>query len=122
MGVGASVLIKLVELTEQSGVDGYEPVSTEIANFYAEIDYVKQNRGYADNKASFRTTYIFYTRYDERYTPTVSRMLEFNNKTYSIQSIERGKKVKNLNKIGFQWLSQYNGRYWRIEATSEDYG
>ena len=122
MGVGASVLVKLVELTEQTGVDGSEPVSTEVTNFYAEIDYVKQGRGYADNKAKFTTTYIFYVRYDERYVPTVKNMLEFNNKTYSIQSIERGKKIKNLNKTGFQWLSQYTGRWWRIEATSEDYG
>jgi hypothetical protein len=122
MGIGAGVLVKLVEITEQQGVDGYEPVSTEVANFYAELDYVKQGRSYADNKAKFSTTYIFYTRYDERYTPTVSRMLEFNNKTYAIQSIERGKKIQNKNKNGFDWLSQYNGRWWRIEATSEDYG
>ena len=45
---------------------------------------------------------------------------EINNRRYSIQTLERGDRVKALNKFASQFQVNPVGRYWRVVATSED--
>lgn len=122
MGIGAARKVKIVVLNEQTGVDGIEPESTEVANIWAEINTVSQSRGFNDAKASFVTSYEFLIRYSSTIEFNINCMIEYGNRFYSIQSIQRGDKVRSTSKFSFQWQDNPEGRYWRVVANSEDYG
>jgi hypothetical protein len=122
MGVGVARKIKLVTLSEQTGVDGIEPESTELANVWAEVNAASNSRGFNNAKASYTAGYEFLIRYDSALSLNVNVMIEYDNRFYSIQSIERGQKVRSTGKFSWQWIVNPEGNYWRVIATSEDYG
>ena len=122
MGIGVSHPVKLVILSEQTGIDGIEPLSEEVANTYAQINYISQNRQFGDSRGSFNTSYEFLIRYDSVIDGVLNYncMIEYNNRRYSIQTLERGERVRALNKFASQFQVNPVGRYWRIVAISED--
>jgi hypothetical protein len=122
MGIGVSRKVKLVVLSEQTGPDGIEPLSEEVANIWAEINSASQNRGFNDGKASYVTSYEFLIRYDSSIALNINTMIEYGNRFYSIQSIQRGDKVRSTSKFSFQFQDNPEGKYWRVIANSEDYG
>ena len=122
MGIGVSRKVKIVVLSEQTGPDGIEPLSQEVANTHAEINSVSQNRGFNDGKASYVTSYEFLIRYASEIALNINTMIEYGNRFYSIQSVQRGDKVRATSKFSFQFQDNPEGKYWRVIANSEDYG
>lgn len=120
MGWGVGRLIKLVALTEQQGADGIEPAAEEMANLYAQVNVVNQSRGFDANKANYKTSYEFLIRYDSTLDINVAVMIEYNNRRYSTQSIERVDRVRAKDKFASKVILNPQGRYWRIVAISED--
>jgi len=57
MGIGVSHPVKLVILSEQQGSDGVEPLSEEIANTYAQINYISQSR-YCPNGVTYKLAFV----------------------------------------------------------------
>jgi hypothetical protein len=47
-------------------------------------------------------------------------MVEYSNRFYSIQSIERVDRVRAENKFAAQLQNNPEGNYWRIVAISQD--
>ncbi len=47
-------------------------------------------------------------------------MIEYNNRTYVIQSIDRVDRVRAEDKFASQLQNNPEGKYWRIVATSQD--
>ena len=120
MGWGVGRVVKLVALTTSQGVDGIEPMATEVATLYAQVNTVTQTRGFDANKANYKTTYEFLIRYDSTLDINVAVMIEYNNRRYSTQTIERVDRVRAKDKFASQIIRNQSGRYWRIVATSED--
>lgn len=120
MGWGVGRLIKLVALTTSQGVDGIEPMAEEVATLYAQVNTVNQTRGFDANKANYKTAYEFLIRYDSTLDINVAVMIEYNNRRYSTQTIERVDRVRAKDKFASQIIVNPQGRYWRIVATSED--
>lgn len=120
MGWGIGRMIKLVALTTSQGVDGIEPMAEEIANVYAQVNTINQTRGFDANKANYKTAYEFLIRYDTTLDINVAIMIEYNNRRYSTQTIERVDRVRARDKFASQVIVNPQGRYWRIVATSED--
>ena len=115
MGVGRSVKVKISRQSYQQGADGIEPLSEEVANVWAEVEYVSQSKEYEGSKSSFTTTYVFYVRWQSTFIFDVNCMFEFNNRFYKLQSISRGNKGRE------RWLvDETRGKFWRVEATSQD--
>lgn len=120
MPVGNYFKIRLVVASYQTGVDGVEPKFDLVAEPYAEIEYVSQTKSFDANKAAFKTTYNLFINYDSTYDINVRQLVEFNNRTYVIQSVDRGNKGRRT-EGAFEWVTdQIKGRYWRIVATSQD--
>jgi hypothetical protein len=71
-------------------------------------------------KANFKTSYEFLIRYDSALLIDVRCMVEYNNRFYSIQSIERVDRVRAENKFASQLQNNPEGKYWRVVATSQD--
>ena len=113
-------MIKLVALQQQQGVDGVEPTSVETSNIYAQVNTINQTRGFDANKANYKTQYEFLIRYDSTLDINVAIMIEYNNRRYSTQTIERVDRVRARDKFSSQLQNNPQGRYWRIVATSED--
>lgn len=120
MGWGVGRLIKLVALTTSQGVDGIEPMAEEVATLYAQVNTVIQTRGFDANRANYKTAYEFLIRYDSTLDINVAIMIEYNNRRYSTQTIERVDRVRAKDKFASQIIVNPQGRYWRIVATSED--
>lgn len=120
MGWGVGRLVKIVALSEQQGADGIEPIAEEVANVYAQINTVSQTRGFDANKGNYKTSYEFLIRYDSTLDINIAVMIEYNNRRYSTQSIERVDRVRAKDKFASQIINNPEGRYWRIVATSED--
>lgn len=120
MGWGYAEKIKLVALSTQQGVDGIEPIATETANIYAQVTTINQNRGFDANRGNYKTQYQFLIYYDSAIDINIAIMIEYNNRRYSTQSIERVDIIKANNRYSNQTTVNPNGRYWRIVATSED--
>ena len=120
MGWGVSKLIKLVELGEQQGVDGIEPNATEVKNVWAQVSIVSQSRGFDNNKTQYKNAYQFLIRVDSSLYISQQIMLEFDNRRFSMQSVERGNIIKNSGKFNYQFRLADNGAYWRIISTAED--
>jgi hypothetical protein len=120
MGWGVGRMIKLVALTTSQGVDGIEPMAEEMANVYAQVNTVSQSRGFDANKSNYKTAYEFLIRHDTTLDINVAVMIEFNNRRYSTQTIERVDRVRARDKFASQLIVNPQGRYWRIVATSED--
>lgn len=120
MGWGVGRLVKLVALTTSQGVDGIEPMTEEMANVYAQVNTISQSRGFDANKANYKTSYEFLIRYDTTLDINVAVMIEYNNRRYSTQTIERVDRVRARDKFASQVIVNPQGRYWRIVATSED--
>lgn len=120
MGWGVGRMIKLVALTESQGADGIEPMTEEMANLYAQVNVISQSKGFDANKANYKTSYEFLIRYDTTLDINVAIMIEFNNRRYSTQTIERVDRVRAKDKFASQVILNPQGRYWRIVATSED--
>jgi hypothetical protein len=122
MGIGVARPVKIVIQSEQTGVDGIEPLSEEVANTVAQINTVSQSRNFADGRGSYKTTYEFLIRYSTEVDAYLNYncMIEYNNKRYSLQTIERVDRVRAQNKFAAQLQLNPEGRYWRILATSED--
>ena len=120
MGVGVARKVKIVMSSEQVGVDGIEPLNEEVANIWAQINTVSQSRGFDANKANYKTSYEFLIRYDSAIEISIRTMIEYSNRFYSIQSIERVDRVRATDKFASQLQNNPEGKYWRIVATSED--
>jgi head-tail adaptor len=120
MGWGVGRVIKLVTMTEGQGVDGIEPMAEEVATLYAQVNTISQSRGFDANKANYKTSYEFLIRYDTTLDINVAIMIEYNNRRYSTQTIERVDRVRAKDKFASQVIVNPQGRYWRVVATSED--
>jgi SPP1 family predicted phage head-tail adaptor len=92
----------------------------EVANIWAQINTITQNRGFDAGKANYKTSYEFLIRYDSAVSITIRCMIEYGNRFYSIQSIDRVDRVRAENKYASQILNNPEGKYWRIVATSQD--
>ena len=122
MGIGVAREVKLVILSEQTGVDGIEPLSEEVGNVKAQINTISQSRTFTDSRGGYKTTYEFLIRYSTEIDGQLNYncMIEYNNRRYSIQSIERGDRVRAVDKFASQFQLNDRGRYWRIVAITED--
>lgn len=120
MGIGVARKVKIVVVGQSEGVDGPEVTSDEIANVWAQINTISQNRGFDAGKANYKTSYEFLIRYDSAVSITIRCMIEYSNRFYSIQSIERVDRVRAENKYASQILNNPEGKYWRVVATSQD--
>jgi SPP1 family predicted phage head-tail adaptor len=120
MGIGSSRMIKIVIMGSQTGADGIEPNATEVANIWANVNTVSQSKGFDANKAAIKTSYEFLVRYDSGLAIGIDNMIEYNNRRYSIQTIERVDRVRAKDKFAAQLFGNPDGRYWRIVAISED--
>lgn len=120
MGIGVARKVKIVVVGQSQGVDGPEVTADEVANVWAQINTVSQIRGFDANKANYKTSYEFLIRYDSAVSITIRCMIEYGNKFYSIQSIDRVDRVRAENKFASQILNNPEGKYWRIVATSQD--
>ena len=120
MGWGVGRVIKLVTMTEGQGVDGIEPMAEEVATLYAQVNTINQTRGFDANKANYKTSYEFLFRYDTTLDINVAIMIEYNNRRYSTQTIERVDRVRAKDKFSSKVIVNPQGRYWRVVATSED--
>lgn len=120
MGIGAARKVKIVVVGQTEGVDGPDVTADEVANLWAQINTITQNRGFDAGKANYKTSYEFLIRYDSAVSITIRCMIEYSNRFYSIQSIERVDRVRAENKFASQILNNPEGKYWRIVATSQD--
>lgn len=120
MGIGAARKVKIVVVGQTEGVDGPDVTADEVANIWAQINTITQNRGFDAGKANYKTSYEFLIRYDSAVSITIRCMIEYSNRFYSIQSIERVDRVRAENKFASQLLNNPEGKYWRIVATSQD--
>jgi SPP1 family predicted phage head-tail adaptor len=120
MGIGVARKVKIVVVGQSEGVDGPEVTSDEVANVWAQINTISQNRGFDAGKANYKTSYEFLIRYDSAVSITIRCMIEYSNRFYSIQSIERVDRVRAENKYASQILNNPEGKYWRVVATSQD--
>ena len=120
MGIGAARKVKIVVVGQTEGVDGPDVTADEVANLWAQINTITQNRGFDAGKANYKTSYEFLIRYDLAVSITIRCMIEYSNRFYSIQSIERVDRVRAENKFASQLLNNPEGKYWRIVATSQD--
>jgi len=120
MGIGVARKVKIVVVGQSNGVDGPDVTSDELANIWAQINTISQSRGFDANKANFKTSYEFLIRYDSALLIDVRCMIEYSNRFYSIQSIERVDRVRAENKFASQLQNNPEGKYWRIVAKSQD--
>ena len=120
MGIGVARKVKIVVVGQANGVDGPDVTSDELANVWAQINTISQSRGFDANKANFKTSYEFLIRYDSALLIDVRCMVEYSNRFYSIQSIERVDRVRAENKFASQLQNNPEGKYWRIVANSQD--
>ncbi|MFO0089835.1 MAG: phage head closure protein [bacterium] len=120
MGIGVAKKVKVVVVGQTDGVDGPDVTADEIANVWAQINTITQNRGFDAGKANYKTSYEFLIRYDSAISITIRCMIEYGNKFYSIQSIDRIDRVRAENKFASQILNNPEGKYWRVVATSQD--
>ena len=120
MGIGVARKVKIVVVGQANGVDGPDVTSDELANVWAQINTISQSRGFDANKSNFKTSYEFLIRYDSALLIDVRCMVEYSNKFYSIQSIERVDRVRAENKFASQLQNNPEGKYWRIVANSQD--
>jgi SPP1 family predicted phage head-tail adaptor len=120
MGIGVARKVKIVVVGQSNGVDGPDVTADELANVWAQINTISQSRGFDANKANFKTSYEFLIRYDSALLIDVRCMVEYSNRFYSIQSIERVDRVRAENKFASQLQNNPEGKYWRIVATSQD--
>jgi len=120
MGIGAARKVKIVVVGQTEGVDGPDVTADEVANLWAQINTITQTRGFDAGKANYKTSYEFLIRYDSAVSITIRCMIEYSNRFYSIQSIERVDRVRAENKFASQLLNNPEGNYWRIVATSQD--
>ena len=120
MGIGVARKVKIVVVGQSNGVDGPDVTSDEIANLWAQINTISQSRGFDANKANFKTSYEFLIRYDSALLIDIRCMVEYSNRFYSIQSIERVDRVRAENKFASQLQNNSEGKYWRIVAISQD--
>ena len=120
MGIGVARKVKIVVVGQSQGVDGPDVTSDELANIWAQINTISQSRGFDANKANFKTSYEFLIRYDSALLIDIRCMVEYNNRFYSIQSIERVDRVRAENKFASQLQNNPEGKYWRVVATSQD--
>jgi SPP1 family predicted phage head-tail adaptor len=120
MGIGVARKVKIVVVGQSNGVDGPDVTADELANVWAQINTISQSRGFDANKANFKTSYEFLIRYDSALLIDIRCMVEYSNRFYSIQSIERVDRVRAENKFASQLQNNPEGKYWRIVATSQD--
>lgn len=120
MGIGVARKVKIVVVGQSNGVDGPDVTSDELANVWAQINTISQSRGFDANKANFKTSYEFLIRYDSALLIDIRCMVEYSNRFYSIQSIERVDRVRAENKFASQLQNNSEGKYWRIVAISQD--
>lgn len=120
MGIGVARKVKIVVVWQSQGVDGPDVTSDELANIWAQINTISQSRGFDANKANFKTSYEFLIRYDSALLIDIRCMVEYNNRFYSIQSIERVDRVRAENKFASQLQNNPEGKYWRVVAISQD--
>jgi SPP1 family predicted phage head-tail adaptor len=120
MGIGVARKVKIVVVGQSNGVDGPDVTADELANVWAQINTISQSRGFDANKANFKTSYEFLIRYDSALLIDVRCMVEYSNRFYSIQSIERVDRVRAENKFASQLQNNPEGKYWRIVAISQD--
>lgn len=120
MGIGVARKVKIVVVGQSNGEDGPDVTSDELANVWAQINTISQSRGFDANKANFKTSYEFLIRYDSALLIDVRCMIEYSNRFYSIQSIERVDRVRAENKFASQLQNNPEGKYWRIVANSQD--
>lgn len=120
MGIGVARKVKIVVVGQSQGVDGPDVTSDELANIWAQINTISQSRGFDANKANFKTSYEFLIRYDSALLIDIRCMVEYNNRFYSIQSIERVDRVRAENKFASQLQNNPEGKYWRVVAISQD--
>lgn len=120
MGWGVSKLIKLVELGEQQGADGIEPNAVEVKNVWAQVRDISQSRNFDNNKTQYKNAYEFLIRVDSGLYISQQIMFEYDNRRFSLQSVERGIITKHSGKFNNQFRLADNGNYWRIISTAED--
>ncbi len=120
MGIGVARKVKIVVVGQTMGVDGVDVTSSEVANLWAQINTISQNRGFDGGKANYKTSYEFLIRYDQNIEISIRCIIEYSNKFYSIQSIDRVDRVRAENKFASQLQNNPEGKYWRIVATSQD--
>ena len=120
MGIGVARKVKIVVVGQTEGIDGPDVTADEVANIWAQINTITQNRGFDAGKANYKTSYEFLIRYDSAISITIRCMIEYSNRFYSIQSIDRVDRVRAENKYASQILNNPEGKYWRIVATSQD--
>jgi SPP1 family predicted phage head-tail adaptor len=120
MGIGVARKVKIVVVGQTDGIDGPDVTADEVANLWAQINTITQTRGFDAGKANYKTSYEFLIRYDSAVNITIRCMIEYSNRFYSIQSIERVDRVRAENKFASQVLNNPEGKYWRIVATSQD--
>ena len=120
MGIGVARKVKIVVVGQTDGIDGPDVTADEVANIWAQINTITQNRGFDAGKANYKTSYEFLIRYDTAVSITIRCMIEYGNRFYSIQSIDRVDRVRAENKYASQILNNPEGKYWRIVATSQD--
>jgi SPP1 family predicted phage head-tail adaptor len=120
MGIGVARKVKIVVVGQSNGEDGPDVTNDELANVWAQINTISQSRGFDANKANFKTSYEFLIRYDSALLIDLRCMIEYSNRFYSIQSIERVDRVRAENKFASQLQNNPEGKYWRIVANSQD--
>lgn len=120
MGIGVARKVKIVVVGQSIGVDGPDVTSDELANVWAQINTISQSRGFDAGKANYKTSYEFLIRYDSALLIDIRCMIEYSNRFYSIQSIERVDRVRAENKFASQLQNNPEGKYWRVVATSQD--
>lgn len=120
MGIGVARKVKIVVVGQTEGTDGPNVTADEVANLWAQINTITQNRGFDAGKANYKTSYEFLIRYDSAVSITIRCMIEYSNRFYNIQSIDRVDRVRAENKYASQLLNNPEGKYWRIVATSQD--
>lgn len=120
MGIGVARKVKIVVVGQTMGIDGPDVISDELANLWAQINTISQSRGFDANKANYKTSYEFLIRYDSAILIDIRCMIEYSNRFYSIQSIDRVDRVRAEDKFASQLQNNPEGRYWRIVATSQD--
>ena len=120
MGIGIARKVKIVVVGQTMGVDGVDVTSSEVANLWAQINTISQNRGFDGGKANYKTSYEFLIRYDQNIEMSIRCIIEYSNRFYSIQSIDRVDRVRAENKFASQLQNNPEGKYWRIVATSQD--
>lgn len=120
MGIGGGIKVKVISVGEQTGVDGVEPLNEEIANVWAEVDYVKQSKNFTANKEGISTNYVLLIRCDTAYDINIRNLIEINNHFSKIVTVDRGRKGKGKGTAGYSFISNPTGLYWRIETTAQD--